>query len=142
MKFNNIKTGERLSTTMYLEVLGKNSNGIQVRDSNGKEFEVRGTTLIENSLNSSVQFSQEKKVNRTEMAHILTGAGDSVFTAVFEKADGTTRELTGRLLDAENLMGRSNVEDLVTTDTNKRRQVDHRTLQSLILKDTKYILKK
>lgn len=149
MKYNKIKTGERLSTTMYLEVVGQLpqtstlAEGIKVKDSNGKTFDMRGKTLIENSLNSGSQYSTEKKVSRTEMAHILTNAGDSVFTAVFEKVGGEMRTLTGRLLESENLMGRSNVEDLElpTTEKNKLRQVDHRTLQSLILKDVKYVIK-
>lgn len=149
MKYSNIKAGERLSTTMYLEVVGKLpeenklAEGIKVKDSNGKTFDMRGKTLIESSLNSGSQYSTEKKVSRTEMAHILTSAGDSVFTAVFEKVDGTRRELTGRLLESENLMGRSNVEDLElpVSEKNKLRQVDHRTLLSLILKDVRYVIK-
>lgn len=142
MKYNKIKQGEVLSSTMYLTVQKQTPDGVWVKDANGKEFEVRGKGLIESTLNSSDQYETEKKVSMTEAAYILTNAGDSVFTAVFNKADGSERTLVGRLLEAENLLGRSNVEDLLITDaTKRRRQVDHRTLKSLILKGTKYTVK-
>jgi len=39
-------------------------------------------------------------------------------------------------------MGRSNVIDLLITTGSPTRQVDHRTLKSLILRDVKYTAKK
>lgn len=142
MDFKQIKVGEVLSSTMYMEVVNKTSDSVEVKDSFGRKFTVKGQKLIEESMNSNTQFTQEKKVTRTEAANILTGAGDSVFTAVFDKQSGEERVLVGKLVDSENLMGRSNVDDLLTTDTNKRRQIDHRTLKSIILKGTKYTVKK
>lgn len=140
-KFSNIKVGEYLSTTMYMKVLSKNPDGIRVEDSNGQVFDVRGKQLIENTTNSNQQYSTEEKVNKTRAAELLTSAGDSVFTVVFEKQDGTERKLTGRLLETENQMGRSNVADLEITSGNNMRQVDHRTIKYLILKGVKYTVK-
>lgn len=146
MKFLNTKVGEVLSSTMYLTVkaISTQTDSIEVEDIDGKRFTIRGSQLIEKSMTSASQYDKEEKVNRTAMAAILSSAGDAVFTVVFEKLDKTERELTGRLVDSENLMGRANVDDLVTTDLarGRRRQVDFRTLKSLILKGTKYTLKK
>lgn len=142
MKFEQIKKGEVLSSTMYLTVSDKTANGIKVKDSVGQEFEVRGPKLIESTMNSGTQYTTEKKVTRTELATALTNAGDSVFTVVFDKQDGTERTLVGKLLDTENHMGRSNALDLQITSGNGLRQVDHRTLKSLILRDIKYTVKK
>lgn len=142
MKFANIKKGEILSSTMYMEVLNKGTDSVEVKDSNGNKFTVQGSGLIEKTMNSNVQFDTEQTVSRTAAVEALIGAGDCVFTVDFLKADGTERTLVGRLINTENHMGRSNVEDLLTTDKNRLRQVDHRTVKSLILKGVKYNVKK
>lgn len=142
MKFNNVKPGEVLSTTKYMTVSERKSDYIKVRDSDGTEFTVHGPEFIEQSMHSSMQFSKEEEVTKTELAARLLEAGDTVFTVDFVKADGKSRVLTGRLLDTENYMGRSNVIDLQVTSGSPTRQVDHRTLKSLILRDVKYIAKK
>lgn len=142
MKFNDVRVGERLSTTMYMEVVGKTTDGIKVKDNQGKEFEVRGKVLIENSFNSASQFTDEKKVSRTQAVEALLSAGDSVFTVVFDKATGEERTLVGKLIDTENQMGRSNVTDLEVVSGTNLRQVDHRTLKQVIVKGIKYIVKK
>lgn len=141
MKFTNIKKGEVLSSTMYLTVLDKDKDSIKVRDLNGQQFTVKGDKLIEQSMRSAAQFDQEVKVNKTEAAEKLINAGDTAFTVVFNKADGTERTLVGTLIDTENHMGRSNVTDLQVTTGNPLRQVDHRTIKSLVLRGTKYVVK-
>ena len=142
MKFKDLNKGEVLSTTMYVTVQSKDKDSIKVKDTNGQEFTIRGTKLIEDTMNSAAQYTKEEKVSRTKAAEILSQAGDAVFTAVFDKADGTERTLVGRLVETENHMGRSNVVDLEVTSGTNLRQVDHRTLKSLTLKGIKYIVKK
>lgn len=142
MKLNNVKTGERLSLTYYVEVLSRNGEELKVRDSNGQTFTIKGKKLIETTINSASQFENEEKVTRTEAVEKLLSARDSAFTVVFDKQDGSERTLVGKLLDSENYMGRSNVVDLEITTGSPNRQVDHRTLRSLILRGTKYTVKK
>jgi hypothetical protein len=55
---------------------------------------------------------------------------------------GEVRVLTGYLRNVEHVMGRSNVIDLNVQGSHRERQVDHRTLEELILKRVKYTLKK
>ena len=55
---------------------------------------------------------------------------------------GEVRTLVGYVRNTEHVMGRSNVVDLgIPFSQHRERQVDHRTLESLILKRVKYILK-
>lgn len=143
LNFNGIKQGEMLSVTYYLRVLSvdKGTGSIQVEDQNGQKFTVRGKDLIQESMYSGEQYSEEKKVSRTEATNILRNAGDTVFTVEFEKADGQTRVLTGHLIDTENEFGRSNVVDLEIIKGHPLRQVDHRTINWIVFKGVKYTVK-
>ena len=142
MKLNSVKKGERLSFTYYVEVLNvdKKKESIEVKDSTGQTFTIQGKDLIE-SVTSASQFEKEEKLSRTQMVEKLQTAGDSVFTAKFVKQTGDDRTMIARLVGSENLMGRSNVVDMEATG-NVIKQIDHRSLYELILKGTKYILKK
>lgn len=141
MKFNDIKQGTILSTTMYLEVLTKGLNFLTVRDTFGQTFKVQGIDLIEKSMYANDQFDKEEKVSKTKAAEILVGAGDAVFECTYVKADGQERTLVGHLLQTENLLGRSDVRDLQITSGNPLRQIDHRTIKSIIHKNTKSTVK-
>lgn len=59
MKFKEIKAGEVLSSTVYLTVLSKDKDSIKVKDSFGREFVVKGVDLIEQTMNSASQYSEE-----------------------------------------------------------------------------------
>ena len=50
--------------------------------------------------------------------------------------------MTCHLVKVENNLGRSTVIDLTAKTENKFRQIDHRTIQSIIFKNIKYVLKK
>ena len=71
----------------------------------------------------------------------MLSAGDRAFTAKFTKADGAERVIVARLVDTENHMGRSNVIDLEVSTGTPTRQIDHRTLEYVILNDVKYVVK-
>lgn len=147
MDFKKIQTGEFLSTTMYLEVLSKNDKdgSIEVKDSFGRTFTIKGKQLIEQTMTSANQFDKEDKVTRTKAAEVLSSVGDKAFTVTFNKADGTERVLTGRMLESETLMGRAQVFDLALPDGPKgrnQRQVDYRELKSVVLNGTKFTVKK
>jgi hypothetical protein len=141
MNFKDIKKGEILSTTMYLHVVSKGKDSIEVKDSYGREFTVRGVDLIEKSMKSSDQVVNTVKVTRTELAEKFTVLGDLVFTVNFDKQDGENRTLRGYKVSTENLMGRVNVIDLDVTTGYAQRQVDLRTIKYLIVSDVKYVVK-
>ena len=107
----------------------------------GDQYSVIGSDLID-SMNSSSVYLDVKKVTKTIMAERLVGAGALPFKVVFIKSDGSERELVGRLISSEHLLGRSMVEDLLLPiGENRIRQVDHRTLESLIIDEIKYELR-
>lgn len=139
--FKNLRSGDKLSMTYYLNINKVTTDGINVTDQGGNTFDIRGKSLIENTINTANQFEKTEKVTRTEMVEKLENAGDSVFTVNFEKQDGTKRTLIGHLLSTEPKMGRSQVRDLEVTTGNNERLVDHRTVSLLILKGVKYVLK-
>jgi hypothetical protein len=56
--------------------------------------------------------------------------------------EGSVCQMICHLVEAENMLGRSTVIDLSAKTENKFRQVDHRTIEWLILKNVKYVLKK
>ena len=55
---------------------------------------------------------------------------------------GELCQITGHLVKVENNLGRSTVIDLTAKGDNKFRQVDHRTIEWLVFKNVKYVLKK
>ena len=56
--------------------------------------------------------------------------------------EGEACTLRCHLVKAENKLGRSLVIDLDTTTPSKFRQIDHRTIEYIIVNNTKYFLKK
>ena len=59
-----------------------------------------------------------------------------------ELTKGEERTMIGYLLELNTLMGRSLVIDMeISPEQNRIRQIDHRTINWLILKNTKYIVK-
>jgi len=56
--------------------------------------------------------------------------------------EGEECTMTCHLVEAESSLGRSTVIDLTSTHDNKFRQVDHRSINYIIFKNVKYVLKK
>jgi hypothetical protein len=56
--------------------------------------------------------------------------------------EGKTVEITGHLVESENMLGRSLVIDLSAPCTSNIRSVDHRTIEHIIFKNVKYVLGK
>jgi hypothetical protein len=106
----------------------------------GVKFNVNGNKMIDESLNAD-QFDEVEKVTKTQLAEKLIQSINAPITVVFTKQSGQKRTMRGRLVSSEDVLGRSYVEDLDVKDDNRLRQVDHRTLESLIVRGVKYVLK-
>lgn len=104
------------------------------------EFSVNGQRLVE-SFVSADTWDDQKEVTKTAMAEKLVNAGVLPFTVCFVKSRGQERVLRGRLVEHENLLGRSMVLDFDVAKGSPLREVDHRTLKWLILDGVKYVLK-
>ena len=165
-----LKPGEWLSGEVYYKVEWVSPSHVSFVDNFGQTLRV-SSPVVAREMHSAAQIKETKKVTRTEMAKLLMDAKTTVFTVTFEKkltaqkvmdslsgykADeparkrrkvvtdamkGEVRVLTGYLKDCEPFMGRSTVYDLNIPMGKNERQVDHRTLQELIIRNVKYVLK-
>ncbi len=137
-----IENNDLMALVYWVKVKKAASGELLVTDlDNSGDIVVRGKELIENSF-SSDRYSEELKVSKTQAAEILIHSANRPFTVSFDKQNGEERVLRGRLVRPESLLGRSMVEDLDIDDPKDRvRQVDHRTLNYLIVDGVKYTVK-
>lgn len=138
-----IKKNDLMAFIYYVRVKDVSGNGthLRVQDVNDGQFiDIRGQDLVETAL-SADQYTTEEKVSKTQAAELLVHSINRPFTVSFQKTDDTERVLRGRLVRPEPLLGRSMVEDLDLTTKDKMRQVDHRTINWLIVDGVKYLVK-
>jgi hypothetical protein len=132
----------------------------------GKDITV-SRDILEYEMHNSSVYAKEEKLSLTGVAEILTNARTKSFTACFrtkvdekdcteqlQKASaaeltegkklakqllsGKETTIVGRLSNSEGRLGRSLVVDLTSKGY---RQIDHRTLISLIINNVKYTVK-
>lgn len=138
-----VKNNDLMAFVYYARICpnARNSGEVDVIDvDSGNPFTVKGVDLIEYGF-SADQYSKEILVTKAEIAEELITAYNRPFTVAFVKANGDRRVLRGRLVKPEPLMGRSYVEDLDKPIGDRLRQVDHRTIEYLILEGVKYTVK-
>jgi hypothetical protein len=145
-----VKVGHLLAITHYVRVTevieGGTVLGVRRVDGDRGGFNVNGASLVEQALSADT-FSETVSVTMTEAARILIEARNVPFTVCFRKQpgpknpEGELRSLRGRYVKHEELLGRSMVEDLDLEGPYRLRQVDHRTIQWLIVCGTKYVVK-
>lgn len=78
------------------------------------------------------------------MVELLCDSPNRPLTVCFIKKDGSERVLRGKWIGQEKMMGRSFCEDLDITKTDKEdgmREVDHRSIQWLVVDGVRYVLK-
>ena len=141
-----VEKGDMMAFIYYAKINNRSGSGENVAVNctnldNGQEFNVQGSDLIACSM-SADQYAGSEKSTKMAMAEMLISSHNRPFTVCFEKANGEMRTLRGRLLKPEGLLGRSLVEDLdLPMDNGDRlRQVDHRTIQWMIVGGTRYTL--
>ena len=139
-----VKKGDLMAFTYYVKIKESTQGGetllVEDVDNGLNEIRVQGKELVVGSY-SADQYTEEEKVTKTRAAEILIHSVNRPFTVSFLKADETERILRGRLVAPEPLLGRSMVEDLDTTDKHRLRQVDHRTINWIIVEGVKYVVK-
>ncbi len=165
-----LKLGDKLSRLSYLTVLAIRSDALLVSNEAGMTWDI-GNSIVERECYSASQFTAEKAVTRSELIDIFNTTGDGVYTVCFNKQpklsdafdsiankgkiksnatlkkelaaamEGEERILVGYTVSREVSWGRSLVVDLEVTEQNRLRQVDHRTINWLIFKNTKYSVK-
>lgn len=137
---DDLEKGEWILSKRYMKFDRKRDENSQYFIGTDSNTSWMTNGLVEKWAVSSSQFSEERKVTRTQMAYALHNAKNSPFTVVFTKKNGEKRTLVGYMLNADEMMGRAKVVDL-NIDKNNERLVDYRTLEELILDGVKYVLK-
>ncbi len=135
-----VKPNDLMAFVYWVKINSVTANGDLAKVTNTEDGQIinfQGKALIENGF-SADQYHEEQKVTKTKIAEMLISSFNRPFTVKFTKQDGTERTLRGKFLSAEHLLGRSNVIDLDSTEKNALRQVDHRTISSLILEGVRY----
>jgi hypothetical protein len=84
-KTANLKKGEFLTMFNYYVFDHMDAEGYaHVTDEKGNSIRVHGN-IVEHSMHSTTQHSNEQKVNRTRLAQIIEGLGHAAFRVTFEK---------------------------------------------------------
>ena len=96
-----LRPGDRLSRTSYVEIVQRTPNGFKVKNESGFSWDIGGS-IIANEMYTAHQYDEEVSVSRTEMVEILENAGDAIFTVTFGKkvSEKAVRDAIGLLLDS------------------------------------------
>lgn len=165
-----IKKGNILSRTSYMEVL--NTNSVETEVTNGsKRWNISNDILI-NESKSATWYNEEKFLSRSSICEILENTNGAVFSVTFNKQVtdeefntalqyhkqgqysskelldvvkyGKERTLIGYLVDTKQEFGRYKVVDLELQfkgESHNLRQVDSKTITQLIFNGVKYKIK-
>lgn len=94
-------------------------------------------SLINQQFYSSDYVAEEVEIPLTQVEEVFLSAGDTIFSVLFKKQDGTSRLLKGTLTGKISL-GRAQVIDC---EKNEVRLVDLREIDWVILQGTKFVVK-
>lgn len=143
MKSEDLKVGDLFCDLHYYTVHELRKDMVIFKDSNGSEWGMPNKHVEEvlREAWSADKYKEEKVVGHTEVAQCLLDAGMRPFTVEYIKANGEDRVLRGTFVQSEPIMGRSIVRDMDVKEGGNLRQVDHRTIKSLILDGVKYNVK-
>ncbi len=154
----NLKVGDRLSYTSYLEIAALKGSNLTVKDERGVIYDIiqsgAGFTFEQSMVNklmhSASQINDTKVVTRRQPDPVVVfdqiKSGNKLRSHAEQKKllkegmKGETRVLIGHLLGTdEHNMGRTLVVDL---EAKEPRLVDHRTIDKLVLRGIEYVVKK
>lgn len=124
--------------------------------------------ILNTEMNSGTVYDKEEKMSRTQVIEKLLEAGECVLTVHFNKkvddkhvkeilsktnsntdlkklskeiVIGKECEMTCYLTSSDNQLGRSSVIDLNAPHGMNFRQIDHRTINWMVLRNVKYVVK-
>ena len=136
-----LNVGDKLSRISYITVVEKKNGQTKVANETGYSWWIGNDILRRECF--GVQFNEEEKVSRTELVRTLQQAGDTLFSATFKKKNGEKRVLVGRRKPGsdDTCFGRTVALECRNGEPPQERQIDHRTLVEVILRNKKRKLK-
>jgi len=141
-KATDLHIGDKLSTTVYYTVRAKQPGKTQVVDETGSTLWI-SNSIIERESFTAVQHDEEEKVSRTKLVQTLQHAGDTLFRVKFKKKNGEERVLIGRRVPGsdDTCFGRTEALESLDGIRPQKRQIDHRTLEEVTIRNKKFKLK-
>lgn len=141
-KAADLSVGDKLSTTVYYTVRAKQPGKVQVIDETGSTLWI-SNSIIERESFTAVQHVEEENVSRTKLVETLQHAGDTLFRAKFKKKNGEERVLIGRRVPGsdDTCFGRTNALESLDGRPPQKRQIDHRTLEEVTIRNKRFKLK-
>lgn len=143
---SDLQRNDVVARISYCRVVGISGDGVQVQNLNGKQWSI-GASIVEDEFNAaSAPADEVESLTMTGLCEKLHAAGDKVFCVVFVKKNGEERTMFAHHIGKgkDTWLGRSEVMELVYKNgrlQEERKQVDHRTIQQLIVGGKKYVLK-
>lgn len=156
------------STTYYKVKSITDDQNVQVIENHSSNELTMARDILETEMHSGLIFDKQETLSRTKVLEKMMAAGETVFSVQFNKKvdsdhiksvisdagakpdfkklskeilTGKECNLTCFLRNSDNQLGRSMVIDLKANQGANFRQIDHRTINSLVLKNVKYIVK-
>lgn len=141
-KVKDMAAGEHLSTTVYYTVVSIDGDRVCVVDEGGHEIYIN-SEIVERESFAADQQREEVGVTRTRLVEELQAAGDTIFKAKFVKKNGESRTLVGRRMPGANdtCFGRTQALESVRGKPPQKREIDHRTLEELTIRNVRFKLK-
>ena len=136
-----LQVGDKLSRISYITVRQIGSSKVQVANETGYTWWI-GSEIVEREC-YGVHHKEEEKVSRTELVRKLQNAGDTLFRAKFKKKNGEERVLIGRRVPGsdDTCFGRTESLESLDGTLAQKRQIDHRTLEEVTIRNKKFKLK-
>jgi hypothetical protein len=147
IKWDDVEVGHVMAVLHFVTVTQVQKNGrdpilivedVSKNNSIG-EFRIEGKKLIEKCLSADL-YAEEVFVSQTEVIKKLMASQNRPLTVKWTKKNGEDRTLRGRYVGEEALRGYSWCIDL-DEGGDAMKQVDHRTLQFLIVDGVKFTVK-
>ena len=133
---------------MSRDILEKEMYAANIFDTEEKISRTNLVELMTNARETAVTVNFHKKVDDAYVKEILSNAGKQDFQNAAklkalskELSHGKQIEMTCFLTKSEGTLGRSLCIDLNAPWGKNFRQIDHRTVESLVLKNVKYTVK-
>ncbi len=141
-KVADLQPGDKLSRISYLTVRSVRGNNVEVVNEAGNSWSI-GKSIVEDECFTATQSDEEEKVSRTKLVEILQHAGDTLFRAKFKKKNGEERVLIGRRVPGsdDTCFGRTNALESLDGRPPQKRQIDHRTLEEVTIRNKRFKLK-